>query len=56
VRLLLDCPGIDACDQDTLRRVLGWRKLGRIEEVWLDMLAGQHLGEIVARDGDGVPA
>jgi hypothetical protein len=53
VRLLLDCPGVGARDQDALRRVLGWRKLGRIEEVWLDVLARQHLGERVG--GAGAP-
>jgi hypothetical protein len=51
VRLLLDCPGVDARDQDALRRVLGWRKLGRIEEVWLAVLVRQHLGDVLVSQG-----
>ena len=46
VRLLLDCPDVDARDQDALRRVTGWRRLGRIEEVWPATLAASHLGEV----------
>jgi hypothetical protein len=48
VQLLLGCPGLDARDQDALRRVLGWHRLGRVEEVWLGVLAERHLGEGVA--------
>jgi cytidylate kinase len=39
-----------------LRRVLGWRKLGPIEEVWLGVLAREHLGEIGGDEGGGAPA
>ncbi len=45
VRLLLDCPGIEARERMWLHKVAGWRKLGRAEESWLATLAAQHSGE-----------